>query len=232
MVFFCNFDKTNDYIKSPLNYIGGKYKLLNQILPLFPSNIETFIGLFSGGVNVGINVNAKKYIFNDMNKIINEMFRYFASQNADELIFEIKNRIKKYDLSKVNEDAFLSFRRKYNKNPNPIDLYILVSYSYNYQFRFNTHLEFNNPFGRNRSSFSVNMEKNLKLFINKLHKINHNFSDKYFVDFNYSTLSKNDFIYLDPPYLITTGNYNDGNRGFENWNENQKKKDFTFYLIK
>ena len=25
-----------EYIKSPLNYVGGKYKLLPQILPLFP----------------------------------------------------------------------------------------------------------------------------------------------------------------------------------------------------
>ena len=35
-----------EYIKSPLNYVGGKYKLLPQILPLFPKNIDTFIDLF------------------------------------------------------------------------------------------------------------------------------------------------------------------------------------------
>ena len=33
---------------------------------------------------------------------------------------------------------------------------------------------------------------------------------------------KNDFFYFDPPYLITTGNYNDGNRGFQNWTEAQE----------
>ena len=48
-------------IKSPMNYVGGKYKLLPQILPLFPKNIETFVDLFCGGFNVGINVEAKKY---------------------------------------------------------------------------------------------------------------------------------------------------------------------------
>jgi len=31
----------NNWIKSPLNYIGGKYKILNQILPLFPKQINT-----------------------------------------------------------------------------------------------------------------------------------------------------------------------------------------------
>ena len=45
-------------IKSPLNYIGGKAKILDQILPLFPKEIDNFIDLFAGGCNVGINVNA------------------------------------------------------------------------------------------------------------------------------------------------------------------------------
>lgn len=53
------------YIKSPLNYVGGKYKLLPQILPLFPKNIDTCIGLFGGGFNVGINVPAKEIIYNE-----------------------------------------------------------------------------------------------------------------------------------------------------------------------
>ena len=31
-------------------------------------------------------------------------------------------------------------------------------------------------------------------------------------------------VYCDPPYLITTGSYNDGNRGFKDWNEEQENK--------
>ena len=30
------------YIKSPLNYTGGKYKLLSQIMSSFPSECDTF----------------------------------------------------------------------------------------------------------------------------------------------------------------------------------------------
>ena len=52
-------------IQSPMNYTGGKYKLLPQILPHFPKEIETFVDLFCGGCNVGINVKAKKHIYND-----------------------------------------------------------------------------------------------------------------------------------------------------------------------
>lgn len=53
------------YIQSPLNYIGGKYKLLPQLLPLFPRQIGTFVDLFCGGCNVGVNVRAERTIFND-----------------------------------------------------------------------------------------------------------------------------------------------------------------------
>lgn len=212
----------NAYIKSPLNYIGGKYKLLPQIIPLFPDKINTFVDLFSGGANVGINVDANKYYFNDMNHRINEMFRYFSHHTSDELVNMINNKIHQYGLSKTNKEAYLKFRSDYNKKPNPLDLYVLVSYSYNYQFRFNNSMEFNNPFGKNRSSFSKNMEQHLRMFVDKLHTIDAEFTDKMFDKFNTTDLTSNDFVYMDPPYLITTGNYNDGNRGFVNWSKTQE----------
>mgnify|MGYP000442833487 FL=1 len=60
--------KSNYFIQSPLNYTGGKYKLLKQILPNFPNEIDTFVDLFCGGCNVGINIEAKKVVYNDLNK--------------------------------------------------------------------------------------------------------------------------------------------------------------------
>lgn len=38
-----------EFIKSPLNYTGGKFKLLPQLLDVFPKDIETFVDLFAGG---------------------------------------------------------------------------------------------------------------------------------------------------------------------------------------
>lgn len=213
----------NDMIKSPLNYIGGKYKLLNQIIPFFPEDIDTFVDLFSGGANVGINARAKHYVFNDMNTKLNEMFRLFSSSNPETLISNIKARISEFNLSKTNREAYIRFRDKYNKSPNPLDLYILISYGYNYQIRFNSKMKFNNPFGLNRSCFNANMENNLKKFIERLKSIDSVFTDYYFENFDYSNLTPSDFVYLDPPYLITTGSYNDGNRGFKNWGETEEK---------
>ena len=55
-----------ELISSPLNYTGGKIKLLPQILPLFPNNVSTFVDLFCGGCNVAINTKANTYICNDI----------------------------------------------------------------------------------------------------------------------------------------------------------------------
>ncbi|MBM7817404.1 adenine-specific DNA-methyltransferase [Brevibacterium paucivorans] len=212
-------EKVFPLIKSPLNYIGGKYRLLPQIMPLLPQSSHTFVDLFSGGANVGINASAEKHMFIDMNERINELFRYFQKTPIEQVISSIHETIDEWGLSKTNEEAFLRFRKHYNKCPDPISLYVLTSYSYNYQFRFNSNMEFNNPFGRNRSSFSRSMERNLVRFVKRLSCIDACFIDSYFEDLDLSFLQQDDFVYLDPPYLITTGSYNDGNRGFRNWNE-------------
>ena len=39
---------------------------------------------------------------------------------------------------------------------------------------------------------------------------------------------ENTFIYLDPPYLITLGSYNDGKRGFNGWTEKDEIRLLNF----
>ncbi len=213
---------TKKYIKSPMNYIGGKYRLLPQILPHFPNYIATFVDLFSGGCNVAINVQANNIICNDINKKIIELFETFKKTELSKILYQIEGRIAEYNLSKENEQGFKQFRDFYNLTQNPIDLYTLTCYSFNYQFRFNNNLEYNNPFGRNRSQFSENMKRNLISFVTKLQNSNIEFSNRDFMQISLDNLTPEDFIYCDPPYLITTGTYNDGNRGFKDWKTEQE----------
>ena len=35
-------------------------------------------------------------------------------------------------------------------------------------------------------------------------------------------LKENDFVYCDPPYLISNASYNDGKRGFKNWGADEE----------
>lgn len=215
---------SNTFIKSPLNYIGGKYKLLKQIIPLFPQNINTFVDLFAGGLNVGVNVKANRIIANDINIYVIEVLKELAKRDTSDILNHIHSRIKEFNLSKVNEEGFKLFREYYNRNRHPLDLYTLICYSFNYQFRFNNNQDYNNPFGRNRSQFSSALELKLIKFIEALHSKNIEFTTNEFDFFNYDFLEKGDLVYCDPPYLITTGSYNDGNRGFKDWNESQERK--------
>jgi DNA adenine methylase len=211
-------------IKSPLNYIGGKAKLLDQILPLFPKEIDSFIDLFAGGCNVGINVNANKVYFNDNLTYLIEMYQTFQRNDLDNTISHIEKRIKDFELSLTNEEGYKKMREKYNKQKNPLDLFVLIAFTFNHQIRFNNKHEFNNPFGRERSSFNSAMKQNLEKFIIRLKETNIFFSNICFNDFDFTFLTNNDFVYCDPPYLITTGTYNDGKRGFKGWTEKEEKQ--------
>ena len=93
-------------LKSPLNYVGGKYKLLPQLLEYFPKEINTFVDMFSGGFNVGINVDSKKTICNDINSFIIDLYKELYKEPINNVLGHIQNRIDEYGLSKENEDGF------------------------------------------------------------------------------------------------------------------------------
>lgn len=208
-----------EYTKSPLNYIGGKYKMLPKIMKFFPKKINTFYDLFAGGCDVCTNVKANDIYANDINFFVVDIYKTFQKMELEELISTIDELIARWNLSQMNEEGYLAFRNHYNSVPiaerNPIELYVLVCYSFNYQFRFNNSLGFNNPFGRARSSFNDTMRTNLKIFHQKIKNVK--FINDNFRDIDLSFLKEGDFLYADPPYRITTASYNDGKRGFEGW---------------
>ncbi|MCD8095009.1 MAG: DNA adenine methylase [Ruminococcus sp.] len=107
-----------------------------------------------------------------------------------------------------------------------MDLYILMNFGFNYQLRFNSQHEFNNPFGKDRSSFNQAIKSRLKPFMEQIKP--YYFSSLDFRDFDFSLLKENDLIYCDPPYTISVGSYNDGKRGFNGW---QHQDDIDLMII-
>lgn len=214
------------YIKSPLNYIGGKYKILPQILPLFPKRIDTFIDVFCGGCNMAINVNAKRVLANDNLSYLIALLQFLQQNPLEKTLQEIEQIIQTYALSKENAEGYKLLREDYNAHKHPLKLLALIAFSFNHQIRFNNTHHFNTPFGKNRSSFNPQMQTNLIAFIQSLQSKNIAFSS---LDFNafFKSLNLNNkelFVYCDPPYLITQGTYNDGKRGFSGWNESLEKE--------
>lgn len=210
----------NNLIKSPMNYTGGKFKLLNQIIPLFPERINRFIDLFCGGCSVGLNVNANKIIFNDSLTQLIELYKKWQKDGSEKTNEYIENRIKEFSLSKTNSEGYIHLRSLYNTEKDIRDLFVLIAHSFNNQIRFNSKGEFNMPFGKNRSDYNNRMKSNLIEFINEISKEKYLFTNFSFDKVNLDKLSENDFIYCDPPYLITLATYSEK----DGWNEKQENK--------
>lgn len=209
----------SNFIKSPMNYVGGKYKLLPQIIPLFPDKINTFVDLFCGGFNVGINVNAKTIIGNDMCKEVIEVYQGIQQEGVERSLNLVKSEINKYGLSKANEEGYKAIRDYYNEGHKDwYVFYAMLTHSFNYQIRFNKQGKYNMPFGRNRSCFNNTLEKHFIKFGNAIENKNIIFTNNSFEVFKVDKLKENDFVYLDPPYLITCASYNEQN----GWDENKE----------
>lgn len=210
----------SDYIKSPLNYTGRKYKLLEQIEPLFPKNINILYDVFCGGLDVSMNVKSNKVVSNDIIKPMIDMFRDMS--NYDYNIFNdlICNIINKYGLSKYNKDGYLKLREDYNNTKNSVMLFVLICFCYNNQIRFNSNWNFNRAFGKR--CYNESIQENLKIFMNRLDNMNITFSSIDFQLFDYSKITKDDYVYIDPPYLITSADYSIQ----ASWSEDKERKLF------
>ena len=240
-LFLCTCYDKEKPINSPLNYTGGKFKLLSQLLPLFPRDIDEFIDLFCGGCNVGINVSVKNVIFNDKKSELINMLKTFSKLSKKETFGIINEIIEKYGLSNTkkygykyyncdsnnglaeyNRKAYLKLRKDVNAMQNRnelyyLSLYVLIVYAFNNQMRFNKKGEFNLPVGKR--DFNEKMKKKLENFLDEIGNSNYVFKNYDFRAFDFSKLTKNSFVYADPPYLITCASYNEQN----GWNEKDEK---------
>ena len=198
------------YIKSPLNYVGGKFKILGDVLPLFPEKVNTCIDLFGGGFNVGVNVVCNKVIYNDNESHVTDLLEHLHTTDVKEAVTAIDTLIEKFGLSKTNAEGFNSLRDFYNQDPSdPMVFYTLVCYAFNNQIRFNKNGQYNMPFGKNRSSFNDTLRAKFVAFVEALHNKDCTFSNIDFRDFDFSSLGTDDFVYADPPYFNSVAAYNE-----------------------
>jgi len=223
----------NSVYRSPLFYVGDKYKLLKEIKQYFPKNIDTFVEPFVGGGSVFLNVNAKRYLLSDIDKNVISIHKYLLSQNQNEEAFfqSLKRIAKKYNLSRsyfedvvpsslkkqwektyyahFNREGYQQLREDYNKSSkkDPLLLYVLLIYGFNRMLRFNQKGEFNIPVGN--VDLNQNVIRSLKDYFNLTKDREIDFCSQDFKDFLKDLrLSKKDFVYVDPPYLITGSEYN------------------------
>lgn len=217
-------------VRSPLFYTGDKYKLMNQLNKLFPKNINRFIEPFVGGGSVFLNTKARKYLANDIDTNIINLHNTLSNFDIDILLEKLSEIIIKYGLSfsfkgitapeelkkkyiktyyaKYNKVGYEKLKYDFNKNQtNTLYLYLLLIYGFNRIIRFNSSGVFNLPVGN--VDFNMNVYESLKNYISFMKNAKITFSNLdylYFID--NIIFEQDDYVYLDPPYLISNSEYN------------------------
>lgn len=223
---------------SPIFYMGNKKKLIKKnLIKLFPENIDNFIEVFAGSAVVSMNVEANRHIVNDVDSNLFELYNLFKTQNSEDIISHINKRIDEYGLArertkrnefddkdKIEEykKSYFNLRDYYNKNKNVLDFYTLMFYSFSQQFRFNSKGDFNMPCGND--CFSEGNKEYIRNGCKFFSSDNVYISKSDFRTMNFEALNKNDFVYLDPPYLNTTATYNE-NGG---WTKEDEEELYVF----
>jgi DNA adenine methylase Dam len=226
----------NQYIKSPINYTGNKYRILSQITQYFPKNIDHFVDMFTGGATVGININAKKITMIDNDKKVIKLLEYLTTECIENILQKILNIIFDYKLScssiysykyyrnqgcidgnnglkNYNKKGFYNLRSEYNMlndrytNNACAMLYVLMIYGFNNDLRFNANGEYNLPVGK--TDLNTNNIEKLIAYNKVAQNKNIEFACTDFSsEKSNSILHTADYSYFDPPYLITDATYN------------------------
>jgi len=223
----------NKIKRSPLFYVGDKYKLMKQLINLFPQEIVNFYEPFVGGGTIFLNVEAKRYYLNDIDKNLINIHKFLIknSNNSNKFFKDAEKIIHEYNLSRsykedmipnslkkewkktyfarFNKEGYEKLRESVNNNRknDPLILYILLIYGFNRMLRFNGGGKFNLPVGN--VDFNKNVVNALNDYFGFVCDKKMTLSSKDFRKFfSEKKYSKNDFVYLDPPYLITASEYN------------------------
>ena len=226
-------EEKQELVKSPMNYVGGKYRLLPQLLELFPKNIDHFVDCCCGGCNVAVNVTANQITCIDSNQYLIQIYQLFQSYQYEEIVEKVEEIVEKYQLSnsvlygykvyetnsseglgKYNKSAYMKLRDDYNKREQQdheklFMLLTLIFYSFNHQIRFNSTNDFNMPVGKR--DFNTSIRRNLKAFCGRIQEQSIDFIHKDFREIRPENYDCSTFFYCDPPYLIAQASYNEAN---------------------
>lgn len=218
-------------IRSPFFYVGDKYKLMPQLIEYIPNNINNYYEPFLGGGSSFLNVAANNYHLNDINSEMIALHKLFKSESenidefykslillareynlsisseGDEVPIDLKLSFKKTYYAKYNKEAYLRLRNDYNKSKDLKSLYLLLIYGFNHMIRFNNKAEFNLPVGN--VDFNNNTKKAIHNYLNIVKNRKITFYNEDYKEFILNIIHKDDdYIYLDPPYLISNSEYN------------------------
>lgn len=233
--------------RSPMFYVGDKYKLIREIRTHFPPYINRLIEPFVGGGSVMMNVDAGAFLLNDIDCYVIGLHRMLCDYigRADEFFSMFYRIVDQYGLSlsyrentvppelrkahpktyfaRYNKDAYQRLKHDFIEGGQQdwLQLYVLLIYGFNRMLRFNGKGVFNLPVGNvdyNQNTHDA-LEDYFRLLATKRVEW-HNEDFRTFL--NGIDYQPDDLVYLDPPYLITFSEYN------KLWNEDTERDLLAF----
>lgn len=182
---------------------GGKWYSKNKIVKLMPDDYDCYIEPFFGGGSVFLTEQPKKAILNDIMPPIASVWRWFLSLTPDEFDEENRKRIEwKNSISKAD---FYAIRDKLNEEWlatgkfDPRITWYLLSSNYGGVVKFRKNKGMMTSYGQRPSSY--NHGRDVIEFLNN--------GEYLFLNKDYKEIlkmaSKDDFVFLDPPYYKTEG---------------------------
>lgn len=182
-----------NYIETPFNYTGSKFKLLEQLLPVFDYSKPYFIDVFTGGGSIYTNIVDKydKIIVNDIIEDLIGIHKGLIESN------DIVELTKSLCPGKKNPQGYSILRDSYNQENSPEKLWALMLSCTNNMMRFNQKFKFNQTYGDR--GFSDSTQKKVNNFTEHIRK----FKDKLVylsTQFENIEIKSNMMVYLDPPY--------------------------------
>jgi len=131
------------FINTSLNYTGGKYELLPLIRLLVPQNIDNLYDVFGGGGSVGVNINASKIIYNEIDNNIKILIENLSKKTAQENYDSVMKYIIDYKLDDIVsiKNHFKKFKWETLKPNKTFDYYNIyatsnVEYIHRFKYRF------------------------------------------------------------------------------------------------
>lgn len=218
-------------VTSPINYTGGKRRLVPALLRLFGDlRGRTFVDAFAGGLTVGLNAAARRVVYNDADPAAVRLARYFAARPAARIESAVEALVARYGLSDsrargyaaygtdsshglaaANKAAYARLRADFNERAfegdwHPAALFALVIFGFNNQIRFNEHGRWNLPVGKR--DFNARVRRNLRATVARLAQQDHEIRQGDFRDLDPAGMER-PFVYCDPPYLLGGAGYNE-----------------------
>ena len=195
-----------------IKWSGSKRSQAEKIIEYFPRAIQTYYEPFVGGASVvrrllSSSIKVKQYICSDINNDLIELWNLIKT-NPYLVIDTYKkmwNELNYDNNTERKKQYYYKVRDRFNKDKNPLDFMFIMRTTVNGMPRYNKKGEFNNALHVTRNGIKPDMLNNIIMsWYNILNK-----HDIQFICCDYSKIkpSKNDFIYLDPPYANTKGMY-------------------------